>query len=155
MGSVALWHVGSSPSPNWTCVPCIGRQILNHWTTRKPSNLFLISETGYLLGIPFEILLPFSAVIKPCAIWYPKQGQVCVFSELFFVLFCFVFNWLYWVFIAMWALVSVTGLLVELASHFAEHGLQGAQASVGMARGHNSCDSWTLEHRLSSCGTLA
>ena len=27
--------VGSSWSRNWTCGPCIGRQILNHWTTRK------------------------------------------------------------------------------------------------------------------------
>ena len=29
-----LWHVGSSWSRDRTHVPCIGRQILNHWTTR-------------------------------------------------------------------------------------------------------------------------
>ena len=31
MGLVAPWHVESSG----TCVPCIDRWILNHWTTRK------------------------------------------------------------------------------------------------------------------------
>ena len=35
MGLVALWHVGSSRTRDRTCVPCIGRQILNHWTTRE------------------------------------------------------------------------------------------------------------------------
>jgi len=30
---VALWHVGSSQTRDWTCVPSIGRHILNHWTT--------------------------------------------------------------------------------------------------------------------------
>ena len=35
MGIVAPKHVVSSRTRDWTCVPCIGRQILNHWTTRK------------------------------------------------------------------------------------------------------------------------
>ena len=34
-GSVALSHVESSRARDQTCVPCIGKQILNHWTTRK------------------------------------------------------------------------------------------------------------------------
>ena len=34
-GLVALWHVGSSQTRDQTCVPCTGRQILNHWTTRE------------------------------------------------------------------------------------------------------------------------
>ena len=29
-----MWDLGS-PSKNWTCVPWIGRWILNHWTTRE------------------------------------------------------------------------------------------------------------------------
>ena len=37
MGLVALWHVGSSQIRDWTHVPCIGRWILNHWTTREVS----------------------------------------------------------------------------------------------------------------------
>ena len=31
----ALQHVGSSWTRDQTYVPCIGRQILNHWTTRE------------------------------------------------------------------------------------------------------------------------
>ena len=34
MGLVALQHVGSSQTRDQTHVPCIGRLILNHWTTR-------------------------------------------------------------------------------------------------------------------------
>jgi len=35
VGLVALWHVDlSSSTRDRTCVPCIARQILNHWTTR-------------------------------------------------------------------------------------------------------------------------
>ena len=32
---VAAWYVVSSWTRDWTCVPCIGREILNHWTTRE------------------------------------------------------------------------------------------------------------------------
>ena len=35
MGPVAPWHVGSSQTRARTHVPCIGRQILNHCTTRE------------------------------------------------------------------------------------------------------------------------
>ena len=38
MGSVASWLVESSQTGDPTCVPCIGRQILNHWTTKKVLN---------------------------------------------------------------------------------------------------------------------
>ena len=34
-GLVALRHVGSSQTRDQTCVPCIGRWILNHWMTRE------------------------------------------------------------------------------------------------------------------------
>ena len=34
-GLVAPQHVGSSQTRDQTCVPCTGRQILNHWTTRE------------------------------------------------------------------------------------------------------------------------
>ena len=44
-GLVALWHVGSSWTRDWAPVPCIGRWILNHWTTREvpPGYWFLIN----------------------------------------------------------------------------------------------------------------
>ena len=35
MGLVAPWHVESSQTRDRTHVPCIGRQILNHWTSRE------------------------------------------------------------------------------------------------------------------------
>ena len=47
-------------------------------------------------------------------------------------------------------LVGVCGPLIVVTS-VAEHGLSSARASVVMC-GLSSC--WTLEHRLSSCGTL-
>ena len=34
LGFVALQHVGSSQTRDQTHVPCIGRLIVNHWTTR-------------------------------------------------------------------------------------------------------------------------
>ena len=34
-GSAALWHAESSQTRDQTCVFCIGRQLLNHWTTRE------------------------------------------------------------------------------------------------------------------------
>jgi hypothetical protein len=44
---VASLHVGSSQSRYWTHVPCIGRWILNHWSTRE-----------YLLFLLFLIPIP-------------------------------------------------------------------------------------------------
>ena len=35
MGLVAPWQVESSQTRDQTRVPCLGRQILNHWTTRE------------------------------------------------------------------------------------------------------------------------
>ena len=44
MGLVAPWHVRSSRTRAQTCVPCIGRQILNHCTTREvPVGMYLLS----------------------------------------------------------------------------------------------------------------
>ena len=48
----ALWHVGSSWTMGQTHVPCIGRQILYHWTTTEvPGRLFLSL-------VPNEVVLP-------------------------------------------------------------------------------------------------
>ena len=41
MGLVAPWPVESSWTRKQTPVPHIGRQILNHWTTRKTPDMFL------------------------------------------------------------------------------------------------------------------
>ena len=37
---VAPWHVESSQTRDQTCVPCIGKQISNHWTMREAQNFF-------------------------------------------------------------------------------------------------------------------
>ena len=42
-GLVALWHVGSSRTRARTRVPCIGRRILNHCTTREAPKLLKIN----------------------------------------------------------------------------------------------------------------
>ena len=34
-GLIASWHMPSSQTKDQTCVPCTGRQILNHWITRE------------------------------------------------------------------------------------------------------------------------
>ena len=52
MGLVAPWHVGSSWTKNWTCVPCIGRWILNHCTTREVPPEFFWYEPGSLWNQP-------------------------------------------------------------------------------------------------------
>ena len=52
MGLVALRHVGSSQTRDWTCVPCAGRRILNRWTTREvPACSFLIG--WFILAVEF------------------------------------------------------------------------------------------------------
>ena len=45
MGLVAPQHVESSQTRNPTHIPCMGRRILNHWTTREvPSSNFLFDK---------------------------------------------------------------------------------------------------------------
>ena len=72
MGLVAPRHVGSSWTRARTRVPCIGRQILNHCTTREvPTSPFL---NGVFL--------------------------MCFFC-LFVYIFIYLFFWLCWVFISV------------------------------------------------------
>ena len=48
---VALWHVRSSWTRDWTHVPCIGRWMVNHWTTREVLHS-IFDEWHTLLGFP-------------------------------------------------------------------------------------------------------
>ena len=51
-GLVAPWHVGSSQIRARTCVPCIGRQILNHCATREaPNDILKLMYIKYQLTI--------------------------------------------------------------------------------------------------------
>ena len=67
MGLVALWHVGSSWIRGWTHVPCIGRQILNHCSTREvlycgfwTQNLYHLSGWIYSLSAGMEAVTSFN-----------------------------------------------------------------------------------------------
>ena len=46
LGLAAPRHVGSSHTRDWTGVPCIGRQILNHhpWTTREIPGMLTLNR---------------------------------------------------------------------------------------------------------------
>ena len=48
---VALWHVGPSPTRARTRVPCIGRRILNHCTTREALSAYFWYSTVYYLSM--------------------------------------------------------------------------------------------------------
>ena len=50
MGLVVPWHVGSSQTRDGTLDPCVGRLILNHWTTGEVPYIFVL-RTG---GIRYE-----------------------------------------------------------------------------------------------------
>ena len=43
-GLVAPQHVGSSQTRDRTCVPCIGRRILNHCATREVLHILFLRE---------------------------------------------------------------------------------------------------------------
>ena len=58
-GLTALWHVESSWIRDPICVPCIGRWILNHWTTREALQFsiiyFQVVQLLYLKFHPMSI----------------------------------------------------------------------------------------------------
>ena len=80
-GLVAPWHVGSSWTRARTCVPCIGRRILNHCATREvPAPAFLkerkvitcplsLPFVGFKLRqVPFDKSGPFSTKYYSCSL---------------------------------------------------------------------------------------
>ena len=50
-GLAALRYVGSSGARNWTCVSCIGRRILNHWTTRVVPSCVILRKFLNISGL--------------------------------------------------------------------------------------------------------
>ena len=54
MGLVVSWHVGSSWTRDQTHVPCLGRQCLNHWTTKEILNLLSLIHT-----LPYSLIFGF------------------------------------------------------------------------------------------------
>ena len=53
-GLAAPWQVKSSQTRNQTCVPCIGRWILNHWTTVEVPFLSHLKEAPHLAWAPVQ-----------------------------------------------------------------------------------------------------
>ena len=82
-GLVALWRVESSWIRDWTCVPCIGRCILNHWTTSGitlPSFLIVLVEFLLLNCISSSCILDASLL----SVWFTNvlshsMHYFCVF----------------------------------------------------------------------------
>ena len=58
MGLVAPWHAGSSWTRDWIHHSYIGRQILNHWTTKE-----VLTHNLFSLSLPCEILLSVWGVV--------------------------------------------------------------------------------------------
>ena len=54
LGLAAPWQVKSSQTRNQTCVPCIGRWILNHWTTVEVPFLSHLKEAPHLAWAPVQ-----------------------------------------------------------------------------------------------------
>ena len=59
-----LWYVGSSWTRDQTCVPCIGRQILNHWTTKEVPTMFLALEFHSLLDSVLQVLYTLFLILQ-------------------------------------------------------------------------------------------
>ena len=63
MGLVASQYMGASWIRDQTRVPCIGRQILNHWTTREFQNMK--DNILFFFNI-FYLYLIFVSLINMC-----------------------------------------------------------------------------------------
>ena len=98
MGLVAPHHMGPCfPNQEWTRVPCIGRQVLSHWTTREvPHHQFLNSaraprmefskSTSLTLFSSFPSLFPFGNLLTlSCLLNTPRykaQFLACLFHPM-------------------------------------------------------------------------
>ena len=121
-----------------------------------PAYLLVVDScwaTGYSsdASVPIYLLKFIMGVQRYC---------FCFFKKIIL----FIYFWLRWVFVGVWAFPLVAAsrgysslyvcrLLVVVASPVAEHRLQGVRASVVVACRLNSCNSRALEHRLNSFGT--
>ena len=93
MDLLAPRHVESSWTSDQTCVFCIGRQILNHWTTREALP-FLFISTIYLVDIvnvPKALQITVVDTVQHVCFWYfigreetraQRQGTVCQMSPV-------------------------------------------------------------------------
>ena len=65
MGLVAPRHVESSRTRDWIHIPCIGRWVLNRWTTREVQTWHIVgAENGFFSFFLLSAFLPHSAACK-------------------------------------------------------------------------------------------
>ena len=86
MGLVAPGHVRSSRNRYRTCVFCVGRQILHHWTNREAQNV----TTFIHYPAPSDVCVISSRVYSCCLreIWSRKSFLVIPKTEALILLFC-------------------------------------------------------------------
>ena len=92
MGLVAGWHVESSWTRGRTHVPCIGRRILNHWTTWGAQGSYYCSLSCSQASLPGDHYTSYSILV--CAFrrleltLYLQMCAVWVYN--FLLIFCWV-----------------------------------------------------------------
>ena len=134
MGLVAPWHVGSSRTRARTCVPCIGRWILNHCAPGKSQFICFLKKLNYLFICLFICLCLVFVVVRGLSLVADSGG--------YSLLRCAGFSW--------WLL-----LLRSVGSRCAGFSSCDVRASVVVAHWLSSCGLRALEHRLSSCSARA
>ena len=80
-GLSCSWNMESSQTRDWTCWPCIGRQILSHWTTRALKSV-LAKRTFCNDGNILHLLCPVQEVPY---MWRSSIPRVCVYKSNLFV----------------------------------------------------------------------
>ena len=68
LGTVALWWVGSPQTGDRAQVPCIGRRILSHWTTRE-FQLVRVNLNSHLWLV--------AAITGQCGLY---SRQLCIYT---------------------------------------------------------------------------
>ena len=89
IGWLSSRHVGSSCTRDQTCVPCIGRQIPNHWTTREVQTPLLLT---HLSASGPRCSLGWSAWLSTFAITSVSLQQLCAARKHLVVLWCWAGN---------------------------------------------------------------
>ena len=153
-----MWDV-SSPTTDRTRVPCTGRRILNHWTTREAPRPVLRTHLPRAMhNFPHG----FWAKISP-GDYLPVKCYLFPWSSLYFFVFInllilFIYFWLCWVLVAVHRLSLVAVSRGYSSLRCAGFLLQWPlllQSTGSRHTGFGSCDSRALECRLSSCGARA